>query len=323
MAETANIAAMAEKISQEIFSEFGWQTFGPFNENCECALSELHKLKTHPSDVVFYYQHPYSNKTVYINTDLKSYGSDSINKATMAGAISSLAKAVECCQVSSTWQSLYTIPSTNKEIVGLLFIYNHDGNYDKNFNKVLYSIHRDNFKIRKGSKFVVIGPEAICYLKTLAHDIKILRGDGILPNKEDYYFYYPELYQKKLVRERNRAATIETLCGPWQMIRYKIATSNDGLLVYLRSRGETLEEFLYFIDYLFSYQLIQNMSEIRIRVPYADNAAISNFQRAKAKYAMIIGSDGESGDRLNKLTCESITTVHTQYSSIEIGMRNA
>ena len=323
MAETANIAAMAEKISQEIFSEFGWSIFGPCNENSDCVY-EQHKLRTHPTDVVFYYQHPYSNKTVYINTDLKSYKSESISKAAVGGAISSLAKAVECCQVSSTWQSRYSIPGRNKEIVGLLFIYNHDGNYDKSFPALLETVHRDNFKIRKGSKFFILGPEAICYLKTLATDMKSLRGDGILPAKDQYYFYYPELYQKKLIREQNSSATFEILCGPWQIIRYKKPNSKDGLLVYLRSKGDTVEEFQYFIDYLFSYQLIQEMSEIKIRIPYADNAAISNFQRAKASYEMMIGTEVDQGQqRLSKLTCESVTTVYTQYSTIEIGMRNA
>lgn len=322
MAETANIATMAEEISKDIFSEFGWKSIGPYNENTSCVLHEQHKLNTHPTDVVFYYPHPYSKKNVYVYTDLKSYASDSINKAKIAGAISGLTKGLECCQLNEAWHSLYTVPGINRDIMGMLFIYNHDGNYDKSFEGLLTSVHKDNFLIRRGCKYSIFGPEIICYLKTIAHDLKALRGDNILPKKEDYYFYYPELFQKKLVHDRNVAATMEVLCGPWQIIRYARPEGGDGLIAYFRSSGSTVEEFLYFIDFLFHYQLVQNIADIQLRIPYADQAAISNFERAKLKYVAVSGADGDISERLIKIKCSSIANVFTYYSKIEIGMRN-
>ena len=58
MAETANIAKMAEKLSKEVFAEFLWQKTGSTNINWPCEDEERHGKKTHPSDVVFYYDEP-------------------------------------------------------------------------------------------------------------------------------------------------------------------------------------------------------------------------------------------------------------------------
>jgi hypothetical protein len=90
MAETENIARMAAKVSDEVFTVFGWQTKGPINQNWTCS-TEAHGKATHPSDVVFWYDDPYSTARVFINTDLKSYAATSISKAAVAGAVSSLA----------------------------------------------------------------------------------------------------------------------------------------------------------------------------------------------------------------------------------------
>lgn len=73
MGETANIARMAEKLSDDLFSEFFWEKTGPMNENWGCEDKEKHKVETHPSDVVFYYDEPYSHTRTYVNCDLKSW----------------------------------------------------------------------------------------------------------------------------------------------------------------------------------------------------------------------------------------------------------
>ena len=58
-------------------------------------LEQGHKVKTHPSDVVFFYDNPYSLSRTYVNCDLKSYASGTISKAkTYTPAIESLAKSI-------------------------------------------------------------------------------------------------------------------------------------------------------------------------------------------------------------------------------------
>lgn len=80
MAETKNIAEMSAILSDELFAEFLWTRTGPADTNWPCEDKELHKVLTHPSDVVFYYDNPYSLSRTYINCDLKSYASNSITK---------------------------------------------------------------------------------------------------------------------------------------------------------------------------------------------------------------------------------------------------
>lgn len=75
MAETINIAKMAEKLSKGIFGEFLWQRMEHTNLNWPCEDQETHEVKTHPSDVVFWYDEPYSQSRTYVNCDLKSYAS--------------------------------------------------------------------------------------------------------------------------------------------------------------------------------------------------------------------------------------------------------
>jgi hypothetical protein len=81
MAETVNIAKMAGKNSDEIFSVFLWDKRGPLNHNWDCLKRGEHKKLTHPSDVVFFYDEPYRAVRTYVQTDLKSYQASSISKS--------------------------------------------------------------------------------------------------------------------------------------------------------------------------------------------------------------------------------------------------
>jgi hypothetical protein len=320
--ETANIATMAKLISAEIFEEFGWNTCGPYDDNWPCIYDD-HEKYTHPTDVVFWYPHPYANKNVYVNCDLKSYKAQSITPTSISIALSSLIKATECAQVSDVWHKLYTLENHNRDIVSMLFIYNHDGAYDKNFNNHLDSFFsKDNFKMRKGCKVYIFNPETICYLKTITNDLKTLRGDKVLMDKGTYSFFYPDIHFNKLASDENQVATIETLLGPWQIIKYAKNNKSYGLIVYMRTLGATIEEFVYFIDYLFRYQLIHIVDDITIRIPYADNMAASNLEKAKYNYTFARGEDIDFNKRLAKIKFTQLTNVFTQYSTIEIGMRD-
>ena len=48
------------------------------------------KILTHPSDVVFYYDEPYSSYRTYVNTDLKSYKKGIYNRLSRHGCHSEL-----------------------------------------------------------------------------------------------------------------------------------------------------------------------------------------------------------------------------------------
>lgn len=134
MAETINIAKMAEILSKKKYfpSSFGNKSALGIAIGL-VKNQELHDANTHPSDVVFYYDEPYRATRTYIQCDLKSYSRGSIKPQNIKNAIEALARSVACANVSEEWRNLYIHDNVTPEICGLLFVYNHDGEYDKNF----------------------------------------------------------------------------------------------------------------------------------------------------------------------------------------------
>src|SRR5438477_12565199 len=116
MAETTNIARMAELLSSELFGDFLWQRVGPTNTNWACEEKEKHKLKTHPSDAVFWYDNPYAQSRTYVNCDLKSYARGSIKAAGVLSAMEGLALAINCAEKSAEWQKQFLHEHVNHEI---------------------------------------------------------------------------------------------------------------------------------------------------------------------------------------------------------------
>lgn len=147
MAETINIAKMAEKLSKGIFNEFLWGRMEHTNINWPCENQEAHEVKTHPSDVVFWYNEPYSQSRTYVNCDLKSYAKGTIKTQAIREAIESLAKSLRCAEISQEFSDTYIHPDVSANIQGLLFVYNHDNEYDKDFTKILEKVKCDDLDI--------------------------------------------------------------------------------------------------------------------------------------------------------------------------------
>lgn len=171
VAETSNIAKMAALLSDDVFGEFLWKRVGPVDTNWPCEDRDHHKTPTHPSDVVFYYDNPYSLSRTYINCDLKSYANGTITKSKLAPAIESLARSVSCAEKSAEWQERFLHDQANHDICGLLFVYNHDGEYDNDFRRVLSDITPRLNDLPKNSKLVVLGPEDIFWLDNVRYEI--------------------------------------------------------------------------------------------------------------------------------------------------------
>ena len=117
MAETSNIAQMAEKVSKEIFSEFFWDKVGSIDTNWNCCQQKKHNKTTHPTDIVFRYEDQKKKKYININFDLKSYAKGSITTTTIRTALESLSMASECTQISEEWQNIYQSKTMNTDIV--------------------------------------------------------------------------------------------------------------------------------------------------------------------------------------------------------------
>src|ERR1700722_14749340 len=135
--ENQNIAVMAERASMEIFDVFGWKLVGPRNKNWACVQQEKHDRKrsgTHPSDTVFRYEDPWSGKDFYVTSDLKSYAKGTIKQQPVVSALRNLSRSVECANRSEEFQTLYLDGTRQHHVMGMLFVYNHDGGYDEDFN---------------------------------------------------------------------------------------------------------------------------------------------------------------------------------------------
>jgi hypothetical protein len=91
----------------------------------------------------------------------------------------------------------------------MLFVYNHDKEYDKDFSKIIDKVKSEDLDIPKGSKIVVFGPEDIFWLNNVHHEVIHLRGGaGLLPERDFCKFFYPPLIRKKNVQPDNaKAAT--------------------------------------------------------------------------------------------------------------------
>lgn len=322
MAETINIAKMAEKLSKGIFGEFLWQRMEHTNLNWPCEDQENHAVKTHPSDVVFWYDEPYSQSRMYVNCDLKSYAKGTINAGNIREAIESLAKALSCAEKSQEFHEKFVHSNVSIEMCGLLFVYNHDGEYDKDFGKILAQVKNEKLDIPKGSKIVVFGPEDIFWLNNIHHEIAYLRGgEGLISARDNCKFFYPHLVRKKNVQlEHAKAATLEMLTAPWIILSFVDPQKNNkkGFTIFMRRRGHTVEEFLYLIDYLMHYQIITSDNEVFIRILDPHPNATAFFAKAKDQYITDYEGGQDIRSRLNAIQFGQLNDVRTRFSELEL-----
>jgi hypothetical protein len=121
-----------------------------------------------------------------------------------------IARSVSCAEKSAEWQKRFVSDQVNSEICGLLFVYNHDGEYEKQFKQLLRDSKPKIDDLPKKSKLFVLGPEDIFWLNNVRYEIVQMRGKGILPARQHCRFYYPNLVRRNNVQpEHARAATLE------------------------------------------------------------------------------------------------------------------
>lgn len=323
MAETQNIGRIAELVSDDIFRWFKWKTLPVKNENWKC-VTKKHKKKTHPSDVVFYYQYPYSNEYIYLNTDLKSYAKSSITREKIESALVSLGLATQCANISPDWKELFEQPTTNNyDVRGLLFLYNHDGEYDKSFPKTMRFLDLTKIKMGIDNMLYFLSPDKISKLHNIASDIMKLSAKKVFNDVDDYTFFYPDLVSVKNVsfNQWDQPATLEQLSAGWLILKYR-KEGTEGYVVYYLRKGEKIEEFVYLLDYLSHYQLLISDKKIEIKLVDSIKNAANNFEKAKAEYLKFWDNEESRKARFETIIATSITNYATSFSTIEIGMGN-
>ena len=329
MAETDKIAEIAEKISSEIFTDFLWERVGTKNSDWPCEDQALHGAPTHPTDVVFYYDEPYSSERTYVQCDLKSYKKSSITKTAVHNAMISLSHQVSCAEKSDEWRDRYFHKTQTPAISGLLFVYNHDGEYDKDFRSYLYSFDNSKQDLPKGSKMVVLGPEDINWLHNVSNELRRMRSDPNkalrIPDLESCRYFYPQLSRKaNLAIGKARAATLEMLTGPWIILEYEKSSQDNsrGFVVFYRRDGKTTEEFMYLLEYLRLHNVLTEKTDVQIKTLNVVANASAKFNQAKQRFIEGIDSSkhSELAELVDAIKYSSMTAVISQFSSVELGM---
>lgn len=248
--ENQNIAVMAELASKEIFDVFGWRQVGPKNKNWACVEQERHdrrRSQTHPSDVVFQHEDPWSGKSTYVTSDLKSYAKGTITQQPVVSALRGLSRAVECANKSGEFQTLFVDSTRQHQVMGMLFVYNHDGGYDDDFTSATAAIQPSQADVAENNRIGIVGPKRVIYLNTIAKDILIAQGKkGELGPDTQCDFHYPNLQTIRFAKTTSSVANLETLLCPWLVLRYAKPTvgfSQTGYFVYYDGRGVSVDEF--------------------------------------------------------------------------------
>jgi len=322
MSETGNIEELAKIVSDDIFKWFKWNVCPVKDTDWACVTPD-HKKKTHPADAVFYYDDPYSGSSVYINTDLKSYKKGSISATGLSKALVSLSMAVECANISEDWQKKYLVADFGFDrVIGMLFIFNHDNEFDKDLADIVESIEFEKIHIQESVKLILLDPLKIRTLVNVVNDMKGLVADNSLPRTE-YTFFYPDLVMaKRHGEEWCQPASIEALTSPWLIIKHKNTNQiEEGFLIYYHMDGDTVDEFVYLIDAMSHYQMLLSNKPIRVRFTDPGGEAANNFNKAKIEYLKMWGADEAREAQLNRIEARTISRVLPNYCPMEIGMR--
>jgi hypothetical protein len=352
MSETIRIADLASKISDELFTFFKWSMCSENDLNFKCKTPSLHfpssaedSDKTHPTDVVFHYHDPYLNKRIYFNTDLKSYADSSIKYNEVRDWLTSLIKGTECAKGSSEWKQRYDIRGST-EIRGMLFIYNHDGQFKKSVYDYIHDIPIKNLKegqprpkgfylkdlnIPKDMKIHLVDPLLIDYMLTIKHDVAVLKSENKIPGHKNLRFFYPpkQLYKSALA-PNERPATIEMIAGPFLIITYdefkyydddeKPLSAPRGNIIYYNGRGETPEEFMFLIETLMMFDLINENVTTRVRLYSKElhTTAIENFKSAIKKYSQTWGYSANMQKIISSIEINSIPLMQKIFCNKSI-----
>lgn len=330
MAETGPTSQIAEKLSGELFGEFLWTRSGPINQDWACQEQEKHDAKTHPTDIVFVYDEPYALKRTYLQCDLKSYAKGSITKTSVKKALVSLAHQVACAEVSEEWQRLYTSGDADYDVSGLLFVYNHDGEYDRDFKTIIAEIKNESLDLPVRSRLYLLGPEDIHWLDNVRLEIRQMRGSETaerLPAREHCSFHYPQLSRKANIQNADaRAATLEMLTSPWITLRYRaLGGSYDRYVVFVRRAASGPEEYEYLIDYLRHYQCLTQPDCVTVKV-LAENAEQTViWAKAVDRYIRNVvsgNSDSSLAKIVKSIVFRPMDQIISKFSSIAIGMED-
>jgi hypothetical protein len=138
------------------------------------------------------------------------------------------------------------------------------------------------------------------------------------------------LWKRQLADDVRVGATIETLMSPYFILKHEgvrdekgLTLSERGSIVYYARNGETVEEFIYLLDSLLRYQLVNSKERIRIRVfaPDCSSNVHANFSKAKKSYCNDWGFHDDRANEIQSISIETVSRLSANYNSENIGWR--
>lgn len=321
MSETVNIAALSATASEKIFSAFGWNLLPITDENFSCSKTEKHQTVgsggKHPVDCVFSYEDPFSNKTVFLHCDLKSYAKASIGTKDFAPYIRGIAKAIDCAASSTEWKDRYIAPEIiDWTIEGLLFVYNHDQTYDANFKTKAKGLAPGSLPHNRSSRVHLLGPDDISYLQSIVADMKVVCAEKELEYKNRLYFYPQQILQPP-GESLLPVATIEMLRGRLIIANLRSREHQENhFFVYLKAEG-SISDFEYIVTYLYRKGVMSLAKSVEIKgVKFSPDAQV-NFGIAKNQFLIRHYSMLEIAQSLDRISFGRVDQITSSFSPID------
>jgi hypothetical protein len=331
MSETANIAQMAVQLAKSISRFARWEQVGPNDIDWQCVQPH-HNKKTHPADAVYTYHDPYDGKLTQVLFDFKSLAAQSISTRSIVSALKSLALSLDCAMVSDSFTKYFPVPhDEDKKVIACLFVYNHDHAYTKNLNnQIANNIKEDWPKLKRHSEIIILDPETLIYLNSIQFDYWATKGQENIPDNAVGFFqpdHQLQYHRRSCSNRYSSPLMLEQLVAPFHVIRFGIdQAGKEGYILYYRGKGESSDEFIHLIDYLFTYQVMDSASKITFKLPNATNISYPNFQKSKKEYAEMVAPNSSVAkmilERLSIIDMTSISIVKPQFFESELGMRS-
>lgn len=323
MAETVNIAALAQSASVKIFNAFGWEMVGLQDLNFPCDKDIKHQTKsvgsTHPVDCVFYYPDPFSAKHLYFLCDLKSYALNTINSTKFGPYIRGLSKAIECAAINKVWMTRYVHTEAQDWLVdGLLFVYNHDNLYDKSF-KEKADLKVSTLSHSTENRVHLLTPEDISYLESVAIDMKSYCGEFNLKYASRRFFFAQQLIYPP--RESFfPIATMEMLRGKMLIVTFETEQKTRKCITYLKGTG-SIDDFEYQITYFFRNGLMDLTESIVVKGTDFSSEAQVHFGEAKKQFLARHYKMSEIENALKRISFDRVQKVNTSFSPVDESKR--
>jgi hypothetical protein len=239
---------------------------------------------------------------------------------------------VECAQISPGWPKKFLADESHPyEVRGLLFVANHDNKATSKFSDLFKGISKTNLTVAKSQILHDLGPLEISSLYSVATDIKLSIHDKKI--SPVYRFLFPDLtlWKRHAVDDQRLGATIEMLLAPYFILKHLSVFDDNGgeierpgSVVYYSRAGDTVEEFVYLLDCLSRYQLVNSREQVRIKAFHRDRSSDlkNNFDKAKTKYCQMWGFDGDRELEIMSIPIDGIQQTLPNYVPDEIGWKS-